>query len=142
MFHIWYTLFHIILQEFNILTVKICRINIDLMPFKNTFIWKIRKNTLLPKYNFSIYLFIYLFTYLLTYFLIERGREGERDGQKYQCVVASHVPPTGNLARNPGMCLDWESNKWPFGLEACTQSTEPNQSGQTFKMYYIPVYML
>ena len=28
----------------------------------------------------------------------ELGREGERDGEKHQCVVASHVPPTGDLA--------------------------------------------
>ena len=35
----------------------------------------------------------------------ERGREGEREGEKYQCVVASPVsPPTGDLACNPGMC--------------------------------------
>ena len=33
----------------------------------------------------------------------ERGREGEREGEKHQCVVASHVPPTGDLACNPGM---------------------------------------
>ena len=25
----------------------------------------------------------------------EKGREGERDGEKYQCVVASHAPPLG-----------------------------------------------
>ena len=25
------------------------------------------------------------------YFLRERGREGERDGEKHQCVVASHA---------------------------------------------------
>ena len=28
----------------------------------------------------------------------ERGREGEREGEKHQCVVASPVPPTGALA--------------------------------------------
>ena len=38
----------------------------------------------------------------------ERGREGEREGEKHQCVVASHTPPTGDLARNPGMNPDWE----------------------------------
>ena len=37
----------------------------------------------------------------------ERGREGEREGEKHQCVVASCVPPTGDLAHNPGMCYDW-----------------------------------
>ena len=71
----------------------------------------------------------------------ERGREGERDGEKHQCVVASHMPPTGgtwpttyapnwgDLAHNPGMCPDWESNQRPFGLQAGMQSTEPHQPG-------------
>ena len=53
--------------------------------------------------------FIYLF--------LERGRVGEREGEKHQCVVASHVAPTGDLARNPGMWPDWESNQWPFGSQ-------------------------
>ena len=59
----------------------------------------------------------------------ERGREEEREGEKHQCVVASHVPPTGDLAHNPGMCPDWESNQRLFGLQASTQSTEPHQPG-------------
>ena len=58
------------------------------------------------------------------------GREGEKEGEKHQCVVASHVPPTGDLARNPGMCPDWEPNQQPFGLQAGTQSTELHQPGQ------------
>ena len=33
-------------------------------------------------------------------------------------MVASHVPPTGDLAYNPGVCPDWESNQRPFGLQA------------------------
>ena len=32
-----------------------------------------------------------------------------------------HMPPTGDLACNPGMCPDWESNQWPFGSQAGTQ---------------------
>ena len=55
--------------------------------------------------------------------------EGEGGGEKHQCVVASHVPPTGDQARNPGMCPDWETNQPPFGLQASTQSTEPHQPG-------------
>ena len=51
--------------------------------------------------NFLKY-FIYLF--------LERRREGEGEGEKHQCVVASCVSPTGDLACNPGMCPDWESN--------------------------------
>ena len=41
----------------------------------------------------------------------ERGREGEREGEKHQSVVASHRPPTGDLAHNPGMCPDWKFNQ-------------------------------
>ena len=40
----------------------------------------------------------------------QRGREGEREGEKHQCVVPCHAPPTGDLASNPSMCGDWESN--------------------------------
>ena len=45
----------------------------------------------------------------------ERGREGESEGDKHQCVVASLVPLTQDLARNPGMCPDWELNRQSFG---------------------------
>ena len=47
----------------------------------------------------------------MTYLIIFREGEGkEKEGEKHQCVVASHVPPTRELACNPGMCPDWESN--------------------------------
>ena len=46
------------------------------------------------------------------------------------CVVASGVHLTGDLASNPGMCPDWESNWQPFGSQACDQSTEPHQPGR------------
>ena len=54
--------------------------------------------------------FIYLF--------LERGREGKREGEEHQCVIAFHVSPTGDLASNPGMCPDWKSNQGPFGSQA------------------------
>ena len=41
----------------------------------------------------------------------ERGREGEREGEKDQCAVASCAPLSGDLAHNPGICPDWESNQ-------------------------------
>ena len=59
-----------------------------------------------------------------------RGREREREGTEHQCVVASHTSPAGNLARNPGMCPDWELSRRPFSLQASTQSTEPHQPGR------------
>ena len=59
----------------------------------------------------------------------QRGRKGEREGEKHQCVVASHTPPTGDLAGSPGMCPDWELNQGPFGSHIGTKSTEPHQPG-------------
>ena len=38
------------------------------------------------------FIFIYLFIFR------DGGREGEREGNKHQCVVASHVAPPGDLA--------------------------------------------
>ena len=64
---------------------------------------------------------------LFTYF--QREGKGGRKREKYQCVVASHVAPTGDLANNPDMCPDWESNLWPFGSQAGIQSTEPHLPG-------------
>ena len=64
---------------------------------------------------------------ILFIYFRERGSEGEREGQKHQCVVASRVPPTRDLACNPGMCPDWESNQRPFGSQAGAQTAEPHQ---------------
>ena len=68
------------------------------------------KKEILPKLSFFKKIFIYFFR--------ERGREGEREGEKHQCVVASREPPTGDLACNPGMCPDWELNRQHFSSQA------------------------
>ena len=59
--------------------------------------------------------FLFFFFKDFIYLFLERGREGERAGEKHQCAIASHKPLTGDLAQNPGMCPDWESNQRPFG---------------------------
>ena len=59
----------------------------------------------------------------------EKGKEGEREGEKHQCVVAFRTPATGDLALNPGVCPDWESNLQPFGSQVSAQSIEPHQPG-------------
>ena len=72
--------------------------------------------------------FFFLRFYL---FILREGKEKrEGEGEKPQCVLASYTPPTGDLARNPGMCPDWESNWRPSGSQASTQSTEPHQPGK------------
>ena len=63
------------------------------------------------------------------FIFLERGREGEREGEKYQYVVVSQASPTGDLACNPGMCPDRQSNQRLFGSQAGTQPTELHQPG-------------
>ena len=58
--------------------------------------------------NISIYFlfsnedFIYLF--------LERGREGEREGEKHQYVLFLTHPPLGTWPTTQACALDWESN--------------------------------
>ena len=66
----------------------------------------------------AVNIFYLIYCYFLNILFIqrgrkgrERGREGEREAEKHQCVVVSHMPPTGDLALNPGMCPDWELNQ-------------------------------
>ena len=58
----------------------------------------------------------------------DKGKEGERQGEKHvqDQSVASHTPPTGDLASNTGMCSDRESNLEPSSLQTSAQSTEPH----------------
>ena len=53
------------------------------------------------------YLLIFLKKILFIYF--ERVKGG-----KHQCVVASCMPPTGDLVSNPGMYTDWKSSGDPL----------------------------
>ena len=51
----------------------------------------------------------YLFKKIFTYLFLERGGGRKRERETSMCGV-SHMPPTGDLAHNPGMCHDWELN--------------------------------
>ena len=67
------------------------------------------------------------------YLILDRGegREKERE-RNINGWLPLNVTSTGDLACNPGMCSDWESNQRPFGSQADTQSTEPYQPGLIF----------
>ena len=69
----------------------------------------------------------YFFKILFVYFQTEG--KGRRKRGKHQYVVASQAPPISDLAHNPGMCPDWESNLQPFGLQARSHSSELHQPG-------------
>ena len=68
----------------------------------------------------------------MVYLLIFRegeGRERNISVQEIHRSVTSHLPPAGDLAGNPGICPDWESNARPLSSQAAAQSTEPHQPG-------------
>ena len=85
--------------------------------------------------------FLFMFLNIFIYLFLERGREGKREGEKHQCLVASHMAPTGDLAHNPGMCPDWESNQRPFGSQTSAQSTEPHQPGPISLSHIFILYL-
>ena len=67
------------------------------------------------------------------YLFLERGegREKEKERNIHVRLLTSRTPPTGDLAGNPGMCSDWESNQVPLGSQASAQPTEPHHPGLT-----------
>ena len=81
--------------------------------------------------HFSVFLFFKDFIYLLLETGEGRKKERERDinVQEVHPSLASRTPPTGDLAQNPGMRPDWESNQWPFSSQTGSQSTEPHKPG-------------
>ena len=92
--------------------------------------WSLEGNSLIKSYLFLFFKdFIYLFIFR------ERGKEREREGETSMCGYVSHAHPTGDLARNPGMGPDWESNWRPFGWQSRAQSTEPHQPRQ--KLFFL-----
>ena len=44
------------------------------------------------------------------YLFLKRGEGKRKRGRETSIVVASHVPPAGDLGYNPAMCPDRESN--------------------------------
>ena len=84
----------------------------------------------------------FLFFFFLRFYLFnfrKRERERVRVGEKQQCVFASRMLPMGDLAHNPGMCPNWESNQQPSGSQASTRSTEPHQPGHPFLEYVFKI---
>ena len=68
------------------------------------------------------------FSTFLKRFYLFIFREGEGKEKERERNISVWLPLT-HLACTPGMCPEWESNWWPFGSQACTQSTEPHHPG-------------
>ena len=82
-----------------------------------------------PREGASVFVCFSKVFYLFSYLFLERREQKEKKREKHPCVVASCTPPTGDLARNPGKCLDGESNQQPFSPQAGVQPTEPHRPG-------------
>ena len=82
-----------------------------------------------------ISIFIFLSCLFFKFYLfLEKEREWEKEGEKHQCVVDSHMAPTGDLACKPGMCPDWESNRQPFGSQPVLNPL--TYTSQVFIIFY------
>ena len=90
-------------------------------------------HVLLKTQNFIYFYFLNSFLKILFIYFLERG-EGERKrGRETSMCGCLSCTPLRDLACNSGIFPDLESNWWPFGLQASTQSTEPHQPGQHTK---------
>ena len=50
--------------------------------------------------------------------------------------AASCTAPTSGLARNPGLCPQWESSPQPFHSQASALSSEPHRPGLNFFFFF------
>ena len=68
--------------------------------------------------------------FLRFYLFLDRGEGREKERERNISVCLPLTGPTpGNLAHNPGMCPDRESNQRPFGSQDGAQSTKPHWPG-------------
>ena len=79
--------------------------------------------------NFPSALLKYTSKFLFNLFIFREKGERKRGREMLMWVGASHAPPKGDLAHNPGMYPDWESNQRPVGCQASDQSTKPHKPG-------------
>ena len=77
-------------------------------------------NDYICKINFTFHVICILKLFIFR----ERGREGERRRETLMCtekhwLVASCIPPTGDLAGNPSMCLDQNGTTTFWFMRPC-----------------------
>ena len=78
-----------------------------------------------------ISLFCFLFFLKILFIFRERGRQREREGNISMWLPLA-CPQMGNLACNPGMCPDWETNQQRFGSQASTNPLSHTRQGSLF----------
>ena len=66
-------------------------------------------NTKILNFPLGVLSLSFFFKDFILFYFFREGKGG-REGEKHQGVVAFHGSFTGDLAHNPGMDPDWESN--------------------------------
>ena len=93
----------------------------------------------LPLSLSSFFKILFLKILFIHLFIFREGKGGRKRGRETSmCGCLSHSP-TGDLARNPSMCPEWESNQQSFGSQANAQSRGPprrKKSGIPFFSFF------
>ena len=95
---------------------------------ESKYVFEILISTLLdkhPEVELLNYMGILFFKKIYLFIFRERERKGrrKRGRETWMCetyidwFIAPHTFPTEDLAHNPGMCPDWESNQRPVSTE-------------------------
>ena len=80
-------------------------------------------------FNHLYSFFDFIFKKILFHYFQREGKGGRKGGRETSMCGCLLCAPNWGPAHNPGMFPSWESNQWPFGLQAAAQSTEPPQPG-------------
>ena len=110
--------------------------------------WKYGSSFFISRHNLSSNFFFLFFFFLkdFIYLFLDRGEgretERERNINVWLPLMCSALGTTGDLARNPGMCPNWELNQQPSDSQAGTQSTEPHQPRLLlYIFFYLFIYL-
>ena len=71
------------------------------------------------------------------YFFRVRGMEGEREGEKHQCVFASWAPPNRDLICKPGMCLTGNQSRNPLVCKPALSTLSHTRQGYLRSSEYL-----
>ena len=88
----------------------------------------------------------HMYSFLIKYFIYfifrEKVGEGEKEGDKHQCVVDSHTPLSRDLTHNQSMCPDWELNRRPVFRTALSPLSHTSQGYWSYMLIHLATFCL
>ena len=84
-----------------------------------------------------------LIYFLRISFFLSFQREGKEKERERSLIVWLPLtcPLMGTWPATQACALDWDSNQWPFGSQAGTQSTDPHQPGLQMLIFCFSVFV-